>query len=257
MEASIAAQPGVTRLTYQFINNRTPEGRVGQTLNRNLIHLRNNGQWHWPVHEMLEQVDEVIGSTDLIQEHLPDVEKVRAYYLPMLEDATKSMTGDSRMNFYYGRELFYHHRYEDAARQFKKTLKLKPWCYEESECYMMLAACEPENAQYWLLRAHAATTDRREPLVALATLARENKKWFAQLGYAMQALDIEEPIPGYVNTPDAWNYVPWDLAALACYMIGHRSAAVALGEMALSFAPEHPQLIENLKWYTGEKTDDQ
>jgi hypothetical protein len=259
LEASIKADPGATIFGYEFINNRLDNGEPGQTLWRQLCHTRRGGRWVWPIHEMYESELPGIpyGRTTMQMEHLPDQTKSRGNYLSMLERATREMPRDSRMSFYYGRELFFHRKIDECIAELKRCLTLNPWEFEESESMLMLAGCEKAHAEQWLLKACAVTPDRREPFVALASLYMQEKRWFPALGMGVRALDMEERNPAYISTPDAWNHVPWDICAVSAHMIGYNELAIVFGERALSVSPEHPQLLENMKWYKGEKVADE
>lgn len=112
-----------------------------------------------------------------------------------------------------------------------------------------LAKCEPENTRMWL---HAAVTEapgRREALVELARNAYETSDWELCKTKSEEALSIAEKPLDYLCEDFAWGWIPYDLAALACYNLRLKEEAQAYGEEALKLNPTDERLLNNMKYY--------
>jgi glycosyltransferase involved in cell wall biosynthesis len=250
LEQSVKEQPNANRFWYTFINTRLPGGSAGQSWARNLIHKRYGSRWQWPIHEILATDDLVWGTTKLTQEHLPDRSKPRSSYMPLLEQAVKDMPEDSRMSFYYGRELFYYSRGPEAVEELKHYLTLEgSWSYERSEAMLMIGKCSEEDRESWFLKACAETPDRREPFVSLAALYYEENRWQPALGAACRALDMTERLPHYITEEYAWGALPYDIAMLCALNIGAYELSCNYGREALrlSAGAEQQRILSNLE----------
>jgi hypothetical protein len=116
-----------------------------------------------------------------------------------------------------------------------------------------LAKCEPQNRIDWLNKALAEAPQRREVLCALSQYHTDIHNWEASWGFAMSALKITERPTDYLCQPDAWAWLPFDLAATAAYWLGLKNTAIELGEKALEFIPDDSRLQRNLNYYMGEQ----
>lgn len=257
LEKAIEENPNATQFGYLFINSKLEDGTPLQSWERVNIHARHGSKWVWPIHEMLEVTPSIRASSGVVSEHLPDRTKPRNY-LPMLEQAVKDLPEDTRMSFYYGRELFYVQRLEECAVELKRYLDLGGWSYERSEAMVMIAKCEPENAEVWLFRACAETPDRREPFVELAELYYSEQRWQCGLGMANRAVSMTRKHPAYITEDKAWNFFIYDIAALCAHNAGAHVLAVEYGKQALELYPGDQRLSDNLSWYLkalGEDSD--
>ena len=60
----------------------------------------------------------------------------------------------------------------------------------------------------------------------------------------------EKPLE-YLCEEDAWGFLPYDLAAICAYRLGHFEEALNFGREAVQLAPNIERLNENLKFYEG------
>lgn len=247
LESSIIDQPNCTQFEYQFINSRLPDGSPLQTWGRVNVHQRHGARWKWPIHEIVYTTPYVLGKTNMLSEHMPDLSKPREY-LKMLEDAAKENPKDSRISFYYGRELYYHNMFDKAYIELKRCATLGGWSYEVSEAYLLAARCMPSEAESLLFKACSITPDRREPFVELAELYYNESRWIPALGMADRAMSMSKN-PTYISENKAWNFYIYDIAALCAYNIGNKDLAISYGEKALSMDKDNDRLRENLNWY--------
>lgn len=87
------------------------------------IHRRFGYAWRYPCHEELYAYggveDELVDSPVVIR-HFPDAGKARGYLDILAPAATAEYPTSSRMQFYYGRELCFHNRYDEAVDYFRR-----------------------------------------------------------------------------------------------------------------------------------------
>ena len=101
----------------------------------------------------------------------------------------------------------------------------------------------------WYYRALGEAPSMREPYVEFAQAADTLGDWSTCLYMAKSALLIEVKSSSYINMGYAWDFTPYDLAALASYNLGLAEDAVNYGKTALSRSPTDQRLKANLEFY--------
>lgn len=229
------------------------DGKPGLQYNGDKIHKRQGYRWKHPVHEVLvtdrmDETQEVIG---LEIHHYPDETKSRGQYFPLLELSTKEDPWDDRNAFYYGRELFFWGKYNEAAAELQRHLNLPKavWPPERAASMRYLAKCLPDQARSWLEEAIAEAPGRREALVELAQYFYAREDWQNCYWRALDAIKIEEKPLDYLCEEFAWNDLPYDLAAISAYKLGFIKEAIKYGEKAFELNPTDERLATNLFFY--------
>jgi glycosyltransferase involved in cell wall biosynthesis len=242
-----------TRPRYKYTWSWMEDGKPGLQYNGDKIHKRHGYRWKHPVHEVLvtDRIEEVQEWIPLEIHHHPDNTKPRSQYLPLLKVSTKEDPWDDRNAFYYGRELFFYNRFDEAAAELKRHLALPTakWPPERAASMRYIAKCEPDNAREWLEKAIAESPGRREALVELAQYYYAREDWQNCYWAALDALRIEEKPLDYLCEAFAWNELPYDLGAISAYKLGFKDVAVSLGERAVELNPADPRLASNLVFY--------
>lgn len=113
------------------------------------IHSRNGWRWKYPCHEGLyrsmQRETRRIMIPDLTIFHHPNETKPRTNYLEMLAWGLFENPNDLRMLHYYGRELLFHGFRNEAAKHFRKYLRLEPkhpFPWERAQVLMHLRSCK-------------------------------------------------------------------------------------------------------------------
>jgi glycosyltransferase involved in cell wall biosynthesis len=255
-ELEVAHKNGWTRPRYNYAWSVNEDGTPGHMFGGDKIHARNGYRWKHPVHEVLvaDRITETTGYTSLGLYHYPDQTKSRGGYLSLLELSVKEDPMDDRNAYYYARELFFYQKYEEAAREFKRHLKLPTaqWDAERAASYRHLAKCEPDNKEQWLLKARAESPGRREALVELAAYYYENKNWKRCLQYSEEAIEIETKPLDFLCEPFAWGALPWDYAAISSFNLRNLEKAIQYGTKAVELSPNDLRLATNLAFYSKE-----
>ena len=120
-------QGGITRVQHKLVTDYDKDGKPAVSFLGNRIHSRNNYRWKWPIHEVVSPYgmdNETTFEVGLEVWHKQDKEKSRAQYLDMLAMAYKENPTDSRVLYYYGRELFFYGKFLEARDIFKQYLPL-------------------------------------------------------------------------------------------------------------------------------------
>lgn len=243
--------PDITRLHYRF--HYTPEWCYWA----NWIHAREGYYWRHAAHEILYSMREERSLTiqeGLSTSHLPDPNKPRSQYLPLLELDVRELPC-SRGYFYLGREYFYAHRFDDTIKTLKKYLEYpETWNSERMSAQLMIAECyqymeKPDQFEIEALRAHLESPRDREPLYELAKFNYHRGDHISGLGYAIKALSIHGN-PMHVHTrPQAWNEMIYYIASILAFNVGLKEKSQHYNEEGLKINPRHPQLLENAKWF--------
>lgn len=246
-------ESGVTRPRYKHIWSWNEDGTPGLEFSYDHIHSRKGYRWRHPVHECLYVygIDEVQSWTDEIAtHHHPDNSKSRSQYLPLLAMSVKEDPHNDRNAFYYGRELYFYGRYEEAVSELRRHLDLPTatWAPERAASMRFIGKSLPDiEAEIWFKRAIGQAPGRREPFVDLANLYYKRQDWEKCLQASKDALDIKEKPLEYLCEAEAWGAAPWDYAAISCYNLGMFEDAVMYAQEAYRLNPEDSRLENNLK----------
>lgn len=215
----IAERPDATRLRYNYVWSWNADGSPGLTYYADKIHSRAGYQWRNPVHEILErdlragdEVQKFISDTIIL--HYPDNSKPRSQYLPLMELAVKERPENDRMAHYYGRELFFYNRYEEAIEELRRHLSLRSAIWNEERA----ASCRYIGDSYWALGDHSEAikwffhandeAKCRENYVRLAQAYRALGRWSECIEFCKSALEYRDRPNGYINDAVTWSSWP-------------------------------------------------
>lgn len=249
---------GNNRGRYRYIWSQRQDGSDGHSFTYEKIHTKDY-EWYLPCHEMLRRRGNCPGSDswaniDITVRHLPDGTKSRGDYLGLLKVAVEENPDNDRMAHYYGRELFYKTRWEEAAAQLETHLKLKTstWVDERCSSMSMIAKCHEAmgnetEAERWHFRACGEAPHLREPFVDASRFYNSHNRFPLGWALAKRALQIEQKPVSYITRPDAWNESPYDLTSTAAYYIGMKAESLVCARKAYELAPWDERLKTNLE----------
>jgi tetratricopeptide (TPR) repeat protein len=251
-----AWKPGTTRLKYRF------DFGGGVIYACEKAHSRHGYFWKYPIHEYISPVtgfEQVLAETDAcLTAHLPDRTKSRGQYMPMLELAVREDPSCSRSQFYLARELFYHSRWVECVDAFEKFLDMPGATWSVERCYArrcvgraLISMGKPASGISQLHLSAMESPKSRDSWVALAQANHDQKNWEQCRQAAERALCIAEPTYEFTADQDAWGSRPYDLAALACWNLGDKAAALEYGTQAHLLSPDDARLANNLKFYSS------
>lgn len=243
--------PEVNRVNHKAVVDFNADGSEGQSFTTARVHGRFSHEFRYAIHEVLTPIThEVAVYTDKFSVyHFPDNSKSREQYLPMLKAAAEEKPNDERLQFYLAREYFFYEQYGLAQHHFSRHLSISQWNPERASSHRYMAKMRPEEAEHHLYKAVAEDPTRRENWVELAKVYYERQDWVSVRAACEMAFRVTEKPTDYFCEKEAWGYLPYDLAALACYHLGDTDQAWAYGVEALALNPEDERLQANLTWY--------
>jgi glycosyltransferase involved in cell wall biosynthesis len=225
------------------------------------VHNRNNYAWKYPCHEVIYCTGSKENSCITIPEikihHYPDHSKSRGSYLNLLKIGAEEVPANSRMKYYYARELFFYGRYVESIEEFNNylTLPLSTWSEERSVSYLYISQCYSklgnlEAAQKATIKAILENDNIREPWLFAARVAYNRQDWITCNWAAKKCIKVAVDTQHYFRTSDCWGYEPYDLIAISSYNLELYKEAYNYGKRALELNPEDGRLNQNLVYYS-------
>jgi len=250
----------INRISYDYIWNWQENGEPDVRFYADKIHHRKGYRWRHPCHETLyyegEGEEKRAVLSDVILHHRADPSKSRAQYNSLLELAVKEDPANDRMAHYYGRELMYHARYEEAITELKRHLALPSAWWNEERCasWRFISRChrflgQTVDSQRAAMMATLEFDLARESWLELARAAYTNKDWHACYYAGTKCLSINHQTTTYMYDSSCWSWEPYDLVALASYYLNLFPQALEYGKEALKLNPTDIRLQNNIAFY--------
>jgi len=249
-----------TRGSYLYNWSINDDGTPAVQYTWSRIHSRHGYKWIYPTHEVLEYIgageENEVYITGMVYNHYPDVSKNRSLNLPLLKLAIEENPNSSRNMYYLGREYMFDSNWNDCILTLKEYLSLPTSNWEDERASSMrfiaksyLGKGEPLNAKKWFHKAISESISLREPYIDLSLLAYTEGDWVGVYYYAYEALKIKEKSFSFANDANAWDFTPYDLAALGCYNLNMIAKAIEFSEGAIKLAPNDKRLLSNHNIY--------
>jgi glycosyltransferase involved in cell wall biosynthesis len=245
--------PGTTRMSYIY------DWGQNWRMASDRMHARQGYRWKHGCHECMAEDPRIktslVKTDKLLVRHLPDQEKNRGQYLELLEAGSKEEPESPRDSFYYGRELMFHGKNEDAINEMKRYLSLNSarWRDERAMVMRFIGKClknvgKIDEAIEWFIRGTQECPERRETWFFLAEAYYNIKDW--EKCYETSTKCLEVPYKeSWPNQPEAGGFLPYDYAAISAYYSGRKKEAIAYGKKALELNPTDERLKGNMKFY--------
>ena len=251
--------PNTVRARYRYTWNFNEDGSEGVVFMLDKIHKKDCFTWIYPVHEVLKQTRDFLGSTiDLPQiqlNHRADNTKPRSSYLPLLELSVKENPSDDRNIHYLGREYMFYGQYKKAISTLQKHLNLPTatWDAERSASLRYIANCykqlnKPNKQIEYLLKAILECNYIREPYYELAVLYFNKKDYLKSAFYFNEMFKIKDRALNYMSSPICWGSLPYDYLSLCYYHLKEYKKAITTIDIALSLNPES-RLLANKEFF--------
>lgn len=235
------------RVTFSYYRERIIRNRAGMV-------------WKGRVHEVIETRGNVryadCGITH--QKTRPsDPDRNLRIFEKMLEQGSVL---DPRQQFYYGRELYYHKRYQDALETLGGFLEDgRGWLENNIEACRQCAYCwyalgREDKALQALLSSFAYDTPRAETCCDIGQHFLDRELWEQAAYWYHRALECKrrDDRGGFV-LPDAYGYLPC-IQLCVCYSrLGRQEEAQAFNERAAGFQPDSAAVAYNRAYFAGLK----
>lgn len=220
--------------------------------------VRNSSRYRWvgAVHEVIPPNGKVLYSDIAIchrKTGAGDPDRNLRIYRKMLEEG-KFL--EPRQQYYYGRELYYHGKYEEAVSVFEQFL-LSPegWIENKIEACSICADCysrlgKEQTALTTLLRSMSFDLPRAELCCEIGKYFLEHGNCHIAVYWYETALHTprNEYAGGFV-LPDCYDYIPL-LQLCVCYdKIGNRQKAKEYNERAGACKPYSRAYLYNKQYF--------
>lgn len=252
--------PDIVQGRYRYIWSHVEGGKPGVEFYAEKVHALHGFRWVNPVHEVLAcslPARKIATLEGVTLHHYPDDAKSRAAYLPLLELAVKEDPANDRNAHYLGREYYFRGRYDEAIRELRRHLALKTavWTDERAASMRYIARCcralnRRDEAEVWYLRAVAEAPGVREAAVELGRMLYEEGNYYGAVFFLEKALAVKSRSASYINDPDCWSALPYDLLSLSYYFIGRYPEAVENSDEAVARSNE-PRLKTNREFFVA------
>lgn len=233
-------------VTFSYYRERIVKNRAGM-------------EWKGAVHEVIETHGNHIYSECAVTHrklHPSDPERNLRIFEGLLK---KGVLLDPRQQFYYGRELYYHRRYQDALCAFDGFLaEDRGWLENKIDACRHCAYCryglgQDKQALDALFHSFSYDLPRAEICCDIAQHFFDRKNWKQAIYWYQRAFACErrDDRGGFV-LPDAYGYTPC-IQLCVCYdMLGQQAQAQAYNERAAVFKPDSPAVAHNRAYFASQ-----
>ena len=230
-------------VTFSYYRERLIKNRAGMA-------------WAGAVHEAVTPTGKVLYADFAVTHRKtrpsdPD-RNLRIYQAQL--DAGKEL--EPRQQFYYGRELYYHHRWEDALETFERFLEDgRGWVENSIDACCHCAYCHKElghdqAALTALFRTFVYDRPRAETCCDIGLWFFQKEEYRqATYWYALALTCARDDRRGGFVSPDCYGYLPC-LQLCVCYSrLGEQTRAAAFNELAAAYKPDSPAVLRNREWF--------
>ena len=257
LELKKTLDPGVDMVLARYDLGFDEEGRANFTnFRERLVKRSRNYRWVGRVHEIIPLSGRTIKS-DVSVSHrklsIKDPDRNLHIFEQMIEQGVPM---DLRHRYYYGRELFYHGRYEDAIRVLKNYYEEDGgWVENRIEACQLLARAwrileEPEKALTALLDSFKLDVPRAEICCDIGEYFMDKRAYYmAAFWYELAAGMNFDPEADGFRRPDCYDYIPYMQLCVLWDRLGDRMKANAYNEKALSIKPHDPAALHNKAYF--------
>ena len=250
-ELEKAFAEGIDKPRYKFVTDFNPDGTEKASFLGFRIHTRENVRWVYPIHEVpsgyYREKEETSKEYDIESWHLPDGEKSRGNYLPMLKKAAEE-DPNARNLYYLGREYFYHNMAAESTETLKRYLDVSVFPAEKSYALRILSKMDTDNAEEHLIKA-TEVYQSRESILALANFYYHQKRWAECNKVAKISLEQTVRTSEFMSEDWAWSHMSNDLIEVSAWNLQMWDEALEYGKRAVEISPNEERLQKNVKFY--------
>lgn len=218
---------------------------------------KDNFYWKYSAHEVLvsDTRDQKGTQLPIVIEHKKDEDKVRNY-LDALESDYLANPNDHRCSFYYGRELYYAERYDDAFLVLRKANAGQESYFigQQLEVLILLYRIKVNSSSNealgYLYEALSLSPFSREILYMLALHFYQLEMYRSAIGY-LEHLINSTSSDNLILFKDVGSHTwkPYDLLSVCYNAIGDIRSAVFYCEKAYELNPKDQRIADNYKHF--------
>lgn len=212
--------------------------------------------WRGAVHEVIEPFGKIVRLPFGIVHAKPEGRDAGTRNLDIYERAVNNGKSLSpRDKYYYARELFFHGRYNDAAREFEEFLAGDGFYVNKIDgCVMLAEACSisgaPELALTAATRSFSFGPPTGEACCKIGELYFGKGDYRTAAFWYGCALKIKPNADdgAFVNL-DMYGFVPLVWLSVCYDRLGERDKAFRYHCRARKLRPDHPSIVANEKYF--------
>ncbi len=214
--------------------------------------------WKGPVHEVIETKGAVRWSGCSVTHwklRPSDPDRNLRIFEKMLAEGRAL---DPRQQYYYGRELYYHRRWEEALKVLTDFLSGGAGWVEDNieacrhRAYCWYALGREDEALGALLASFAYDLPRAEACCDIGQHFLDRARWEQAAYWYARALDCGRPDGrgGFVQ-PDAYGYLPCIQLCVCLSRMGRQEEARLYNERAAGYKPDSPAVAYNRAYFAS------
>lgn len=253
--------PAVDMVMMKYHVAFDAQGQPTFTYERERLIRKDAGyRWVGAVHEVIPPQGRVLHADIAVchrKLHAADPDRNLRIFEKLL---AQGETLDPRQQYYYARELYYHGRYEEAARRLTAFLDAgEGWvennigaCRDLAHCYEALG--RPARAIQALLRSLTYDAPRSEVCCDLGRLfMAQHHDAMAVFWYELALNRPVDSSTGGFHEPDCHGYIPCMQLCVLYDRLGDRKQAEAYNERAAALKPDDAGVAYNRAYFAQKK----
>ena len=213
--------------------------------------------WEGAIHEVITPFGNIL-KTDIAVCHKKikpgDPDRNLRIFEKMIKDGK---TLSPREKFYYGRELMYHGRYDEAGHIFRDFLEEgQGWIENKIEACLNLAYCldalgKKDSALQSLFSSFHYAAPRAEICCEIGRIFLSREQYSLAVFWYEQALRCRpEENQGFLKQ-DCYRFIPY-MQLCVCYdRMGDTARAKEYNEKAGALKPQHPAYLYNVRYFSS------
>ncbi|MDE6659758.1 MAG: glycosyltransferase family 2 protein [Eubacterium sp.] len=221
-----------------------------------LIKKSRNPIWKGRVHEAIEPSGNIVYSDIEIEHHSIKTEYSRRnlnIYEKQIQDGEALQPRDL---FYYGRELYYHNKYDKAIKTLSDFIQNKNgWVENKIEACRILSYCyraigNTDDALFALFNSFSYGIPRAETCCEAGSLFMLKDQYHQAIYWFKHALELpKNEQNGGFNNIDAQGYLPC-IQLCVCYdKLGNHTEAEKYNTLAGKYRPSSAAYLQNAEYF--------
>lgn len=221
-----------------------------------LIRKQENFLWEGAIHEVICPLGEILYcDIAVIHKKIKPADPNRNIMI-FEKLIAKGKKLDARQQFYYGRELYYHNRFDEAISIFTEFLKQEDaWIENKIDACKQLAYCYYEKNQEQkvleiLLKSFIFDTPRAEICCDIGWYFMNKQVWEQAIFWYKIALQAEKKEnSGAFILNDCYNYIPYMQLCICYDKLGNYEIASEYNEKAGLYKPNAKAYLFNKQYF--------
>jgi glycosyltransferase involved in cell wall biosynthesis len=161
----------------------------------------------------------------------------------------------SRDTYYYGKELYYHERFDEAIPVLSKAIKMDGWYEEKIQALITLADIYLSKKLFnkcrnYCYESFELDSPRAEVLYRIALSFQEEEKYLQAITWYELIPELSLPRDDSVFIyNEYWTWLPHLQLCVCYYNIGNAKKSFEHNEIARNFNPTNASILQNVEFF--------